>query len=296
MNYHLVGMGVLGSFFAWELYRAKKAFTWNDTEEAHCAWKASTGLIYPCGNAEEMKAYRAWSLWHQRGAPWTAAIGRYSEAGAFWFLSKHPPHEGKYDVLAHVGPLYLGAYPSYHLDVQRFVRATRTFFADRRIEGVARGAQEIVAHGFTPICDHYVWGWSRRVQLLVDEHILFSTPTRPTFYLRSQRFQFAYANLVPRSSYHYAGSATLVQKHYKHYALEEKYTAWKALFSSLTDGLVTVAKDDEPLCEGWRPAMQEQRKPHLYHYNHRYYVPAMGGSGVRLAPLLCAHLRSLLCT
>jgi len=290
-HYHLHGMGVLGAFFAWELFAAKKAFTWNDIDAEHVAWKASTGLIYPSGEPEEMRAYHGWSKWHQRGAPWTAHLGRLSENGAFWFSSKHPPHGAKYDILTHIGPLYLGAYPSYHFNVQRFVEQSRLFFAERRTDDVPTGAQQIISHGFR-IADHYVWGWSRKVKLLVSEEVLIASPARPTFYLRENRFQFAYANLVPNTPYHYAGSSTLSQKKLKGYSMEPKYALWKELFARLTGDLVLVAEEEQPLIEGWRPAMALKKQ--LYKQDDIYYAPAMGGSGVRMAPLLCSQLRSLI--
>ena len=60
---HLEGFGVLGSLIGWELEQRGVPFTWHDTDEEVCAWRACTGAIFPTGEAADMQGQLDWRAW-----------------------------------------------------------------------------------------------------------------------------------------------------------------------------------------------------------------------------------------
>src|SRR5215216_2315142 len=215
---HLEGMGVIGSVVAHRLAERGIDFTWDDAERDVCAWRACTGGIYPSGIAYEEAAYNEWRKWATQ--EWCDGV---VEAANFWFLSKRPPHGGNYEVLGQVGPLRLGALPSYHLNAQRFVERTRETFAEKRVRGTAE--KKIVCHGYGPRLDHYLWGWHAKVRLRIDPAI--QQIARPCFYLRTDRFTMFYAYPVAgEPGTWYAGSTTQLQRLASEQAVPPKLVQW----------------------------------------------------------------------
>lgn len=292
---HLVGMGVLGSVTAWMLHSHSIPFTWEDNDAPYVAWKASTGLIYPSGNPQEQHYYEQWQQWIEQDSPWkhspdvAAALGK----GSFWFSSKNPPHGAQYPITASVGSLHLGSLPTYHMNPQQFVLATRTVFAQQRQKPQPE-SRTIISHGYTRH-NRYIWGWSAKVRIRFTQAILMASTQRPSLYMRKGRFQLAYANPVPGEPYHYAGSSMLVQKEEpKHYRSEEKYACWERLIRELAgDGIEGIERDGE-IKEGWRPSSTKDDDMLIKQQGDTLMYPAMSGSGVRMAPFLCEQVITLL--
>lgn len=287
---HIVGMGVLGSMCAWTLFREGIPFSWEDANARYVAWKASTGLIYPSGDSNEHAQYLQWARWYQGDAPWSSVASMRSvvEQGAFWFASKAPPHGGNYPIVASVKGLQLGSLPSYHLNPQEFVEASRAFFANQRQQG-GTGTRKLIAHGYNQRLDNYQWGWSARVTLQLDQRVLLqSRGMRPSLYVRKNRFQLAYANPVPGTPFYYAGSAMFAQKDPHELSVEQKYQQWQSI---ITETGVVQVLSREPIRQGWRPAQQKGGSYRVTRLaNGDLLVPPLAGSGVRLSPLVCSSL------
>ena len=144
MSVHIEGMGWLGTVLAWQLSEARIPFTWHDTDEPITAWRASTGGIYPDGNDEGgQAAYSEWTQWARYQAQWRP----YVEAADFWYSTKNPPHGGRYKAVADIGSLRLAFPPSYHVNVQRWVKRARLAFGPYR-DPLPSPTVYVVAHGF----------------------------------------------------------------------------------------------------------------------------------------------------
>lgn len=298
---HLEGMGLPGSVLAWHIWQLDVPFTWSDIDAEFSAWPASTGMIYPSGDPEEQRAYDLWLEWSRPGIspmfgnnqPWLAVIPDAIERAAFWFLSKDPPHGGRYKIAGRAGPLSLAAVPTVHVNVQHLVTHSRAFFGEARRESAPAGARLIVAHGFSPIRLHHVnWGWSALVQLRLAPELLVNG-LRPALYLRTNRFTLRYALPRPGTDLYYAGSSSIQQRSAKHRDPAADYTAWEVALPSLTGGLAHV----EQFCwlrQGWRPAAAVDDHHVRLLSDGTLIFPPLRGSGVRYAPNVALQALSLL--
>lgn len=285
VDVYLNGMGVVGSMLAWTCYREGISFLWGDNEHPYTAWKASTGLIYPCGEEQEQESYGIWARWYEGEAPWSERIPPVLEKGSFWFSSKNPPHGGKYPIEKKCGILSLASLPSYHVNVQRFVLSTRAFFADRQKEA-PKSALFVESHGYSAEqFSHYLWGWSVKVHLRIHEALQEASPFLPSLYLRKGRFFLAYANPVPGEDRWYAGSSMIRQKNAHTLSLEKKFETWKDMFTQLANGWVSI-EQKSPILQGWRPVGKTQGQAFVRREN-TLYAPSLSGSGVRMAPMYC---------
>lgn len=286
MTVHLQGFGWTGSYLAWRLESEGIPFTWEDSDEAICAWKASTGSVYPCGEEEEQRAYEYWRQWK---APEQV---RHAVCEApYWYTSKGAPHAGKWDPVVDLGFIRRHPLPSLHVNVQQFVRATRREFRDRRRMMAAPGATVLVSHGFGDRLSSYVWGWSRRVRLDYDTRVFGD---RACFYCRDGRYVLAYAYPVPgEPGLWYAGSSMISQKSAHSLDMESKYATWASQFERLMQGTVQVTSVGA-LTEGWRPKPVKGDERLVSQVGTSLAIRPMGASGVRMAPALAeAVLRRL---
>jgi hypothetical protein len=297
---HLEGMGLLGSMLAWHLFEAGIQFTWHDIDTQYRAWEASSGLIYPSGDAFDMKNYRVWEDWFLGSAPWSRddyfrdVVGK----SLFWYASKSPPNGGTYSPIANIGPIRCGSMFAYHLDVPRFVRQTRETFGSLRTKERVPGVRLIVAHGFSPRrLDHVVWGWTAHARLLVNERIgtveRVNGGLRSTFYLRVGRYKFGYANVSPSDTTLWtAGSAHIVQAEPHPLEMKDKVQRWRDFIEETTEGLAKVEWVGEPTV-GWRPAPSKTSlhpRGAVQTTDGTIYMPPLEGNGVRYSPTVCAHV------
>jgi len=286
---HLEGMGLFGCMMAWHLHRLGQPFTWDDNNQQVCAWKASTGAIYPSGDPFDQQNYNVWSEWSRGAAPWAPELDTFTEATAWWYSTKSAPHGLKQKAIVDLGPMRMSSRLSYHFNVQRFVQESRRFFAAAEA-APARSDRLIVSHGFGQRLDHVLWGWSCKVVLEFDRtvHAVLPVAMRPTVYFREGRFIMAYAFAVPDEACWYAGSSLIVQKKPKSLEIPAKFERWRANFERLGGGLVRVASHGE-FVEGWRPAAAANDDTALAKWmGGKLVMKPLWNSGVRHAPLLCA--------
>lgn len=247
VSVHLVGMGLLGSLTAWRLYKVGIPFTWWDTDSAVTAWKASTGCCYPSGGEVDNQCYWQWRLWIKPQEFPT----EFFEVCSYWVDSnqKSYPHGLQVDSETLIDPLRLGG-KSVHINSQGFVKFVRGKFKNLKREVQPRESVKVISHGFGERLERVLWGWTRLVKLQIDEQIL--ELGRPSFYLRQNRFQFAYCYPVPNSAYWYAGSSLISQREPKSLEILPKYESWRERFINLSGGLVRIMEEGETR-EGWRP-------------------------------------------
>lgn len=126
---------------------------------------------------------------------------------------------------------------------------------------------------------------------------------RPSFYLRKNRFQFAYCYPQPGSDWYYAGSSLISQQEPKSLEIEPKYREWKSRFRALSNGLVDIVEEGQYL-EGWRPAKAGGLSDEegaasdggckLLEQSGTVYYPVMASNGFRHFPLVWGQLEALL--
>lgn len=278
---HLEGMGILGSILAWTLDRHGKKFTWHDNELKVCAWRASTGAIYPSGDAFDRWNYEAWKRWYS-DPPWHEKI--FVEQTGWWYCTKAAPHGAKDKPVARAGDLQRSSACSMHFNAQHFVRFTRDVFAEQRRSAAPAGSTKVVAHGFNRRLDHYVWGWNRKVRLSFSETLTGQEYLpRASLYFREGRFVMAYAYAVPGDDTWYAGSSLIVQKKPNPLDMASKYERWKSNFHRLGDGRVTVASESE-FTEGWRPAASDKDTSLASWIDGSLVLRPLWNSGIRHSP------------
>lgn len=269
MIVHIEGMGVLGSILAWSLEAKNIPFTWHDTNDFHSAWPACTGCIYPTGEAEEMRAYAIWLRWMS-----SPIFKPYMESAGYWFNTKNPPHGARCAIIDEDGDLRRAGANSIHFNAQGFVRATRQEFADLRYSVVLPNETVVVAHG-SARATSFTWGWHALVG---------SSSERRCVTLREDRYQTAYLYPHPGDQYFYVGSSMVSQKQphvldvQPHYARVAKMLAKYGI--ELTETIWTE--------QGWRP--KGPTEPLVECRDGKLYLPPMGASGVRLAPLVIEAL------
>jgi hypothetical protein len=281
---HIEGMGVLGSLLALRLDHEGIKFTWNDIDAPRTAWKACTGAIFPCGEAESVDwlAYNDWRDELEKPT-WTKPVSRHFERGVYTFNHQRPPHDGKYEFsnLGNTDLRFPLLFSSYHVNAQTLVPAVRKRFASRQVVAPNYKQPHVVAHGFGKQMTHVYWGWTRKVEL----DYKFKTSDRPAFYFRQGRYVMAYAYPVPGTPHWYAGSSIIMQRTLlKELLMPPKYERWRDWFEELSGGAVRVKRTREgEFLQGWRPA---EENPDVYHdkRNKTIRMPSLWNSGVRHAP------------
>jgi hypothetical protein len=272
-------MGWFGSATALALERAGIPFTWNEINSPVQAWRASTGMVYPAGDARSRRNLDLWWNWYES----KLFPPRTVTPVAYVYKHKHPPHEGHYDQLD-LGPFRVAKLSAIAVDVPFIVDSARLQFAGRRREAAPRGARVIRTHGFTERCAGFRWGWSCQVQLDLPPE-LAGLAHRPALYSRRGRFQIVYAYVIPtKPGWWWAGSSLVPQQVAKpldaHKHLERWLDAWRELWPS-----VPVTGVGE-LTQGWRPVPVEGDTGTL----DMRSVPPLWHSGVRWAPEIVDRL------
>lgn len=292
---HLQGMGLLGSLTAWQLLKHRIPFEWSDNDQPTTAWRACTGACYPASGDVDSRCYRRWRLW---------ASGRIYpsdclQSCAYWVDGTHKtlPHGLSAEVQAELGGMRLVG-KSVHLNAQRLVAITRERFASIRSVCPTKAASRlIVSHGFSKRRARFLWGWTRLIRLTIPNEI--AVHGRPSFYLRKNRFQFAYCYPQPGSDWWYAGSSLISQAEARSLHISDKYAAWKDRFSLLSGGLVGI-KEEGQMIEGWRPAKagslskleghKAESEPLLMRDGSTIYYPALASNGFRHFPAVWDEL------
>lgn len=290
---HIEGMGVLGSALAWRLDSLGAPFTWHDAAHAFAAWPASTGSIYPSGIASDQACYQLWDAWYHM-PPWRGKVeAQLIEPADYWYSSKATPHGGPWRASRDEGALRLHALPSYHVNVQSFVSATRGAFEGQRRTEPPAGALVVEAHGNNARLVRYTWGWSAPIELEVSERIRGAL--RPCIYVASGRYRFAYAYPKPGTRFWYAGSSMIAQRPDKARELTTapKYQAWRELFLASCDGLVKRVEIVGAAAQGWRPIGDAADTELAIWHQGRILVRPCGSLGVTRAPAVAEAVLAL---
>jgi hypothetical protein len=281
---HIEGMGWLGSALALRLAHDGIPFTWHDTSTPFTAWQASTGIAYPAGDDRSMTNLHLWHTW-QSAYPDLAA---HTVPTAYCYAHKKPPHNGRYPV-TDLGWVRVAGIRAFTVDVPALVPAVRERFATQRLTAAPDGQPVIVAHGYTPRLDHYVWGWAQPVRLdttAIEALYPLAPGERYAFYGRVHRFQMAYAYpIAGRPGWWRAGSALVVQRDPKPGRAAAHAERWHEGFAKLFPKIPIV--DTEPAIQGWRPAGKpDDTGLILPDGPDRIQLPPLWHSGVRWAPEL----------
>jgi hypothetical protein len=278
---HLEGLGVLGCYIARQLELEDIPFTWHDTEEQVNAWQACTGCIYPSGHEEDQQAYDVWMNNYMDDS----FLGPYMEPGAYTFCTKRPPHQGKYPYEMRPAPLKVAWPASLHVDVPNWIKDTRERYEDLRTTSLTKGSQLIVAHGFGPRLQRWMWGWTVRVKLRLSDALRQSaSPRRPCIYLREGRFKMAYAYPIPHTDEWWAGSSLISQKVPKRLHIAPKYDKWRTHVMVMSMGHVKVAPVNYRVIHGWRPVPAEGDTAWVSDIDGALHVRPLWHSGLRHAP------------
>jgi hypothetical protein len=279
-------MGLLGSLLAWRLTADGITFTWHDTDTPHTAWKASTGLVYPAGDARSQRNLAAWTDWWARPTlpPGVLLPVHYV------FAHRHPPHEGRYRTTP-LGPgLTLAHAAAFTVDVPQLVHTTRGHFASRRTDTPPPDADVLVrAHGHhRAVC--WMWGWSAPVQLRLPA-VLAELPHRPALYGRKVR-QLVYAYPIPsRPGWWWAGSTLTRQTHPRSLSADAHLRRWMDNWAAVWPRIDLTAA--EAPAQGWRPRPDDADTPDPVRVDTArgpvITLPALWHSGVRWAPEVIDH-------
>lgn len=292
---HIEGMGVIGAMLAWHLFERGIDFVWLDNEQTICAWRASTGCIYPSGDSFDMENYQIWEEWEKGNAPFSEKLPGVICRAPYWYSSKAHPHsdyrslsrryKGKLGQIREFSGLHLSNMPTLHLNVQSFVGETRCIFQDRRVDRYD-GGRKIVAHGFSYRLKQYVWGWSAIARMRYNEAFKENRVT-PCFYLRQRnlRYVFAYAYPIPNTPYHYIGSMLRPQKAPMVYEVLPKIEEYKKRIAMICGDTLAVEQVLNVM-QGWRPEPISDEEPLVIKRDDVLYVRPMWHSGVRHSPLL----------
>lgn len=286
---HVEGMGWFGAITTLALERAGIDFTWSDIETPVQAWRASTGIVYPAGDHLSQDNHRRWAEWLAEGWLPVDTVERVP----YGFAHKSPPHEGNYRIAADFGWLRVGSIPAYAVNVQAIVAEARSRFAIHHTGGPSPDQSVIVAHGHARSAG-WVWGWSRKVSLIMPPELTGESYGRTVLYGKTHRFALTYAYPVAgEPDWWYAGSALVNQTRpapRDEAAVTKEWRRWWEDFHELFPG-VGFARRMGPIIQGWRPKPRRDTQPSMEYQYHPstgepvgIRFPALWHSGVRWAP------------
>jgi hypothetical protein len=279
---HIEGMGVLGSILAHRLEAAGQEFTWNDCEDRINAWQASTSIVYPSGEPEDIAGHVRWQDWAEH-----CVFGRFVERVPYAFTTKKPPHKGKYSFKEIEGPWKVANSAwAYAVNVQELVAHTRRHFAYARTHlPLSSSDIVVVAHGTgnNPRRTQYVWGWAQRIMLRYPFEREFP---RAALYHRKGRFVMAYAYPIAGTAYWWAGSSLIVQKgEGRELDALKHFHKWERTMAE--QGVFVLDDCNEPPIQGWRPRGDDTHDTAwVREMDGRLVVRPLWHSGVRWAPQL----------
>lgn len=277
---HIEGMGWMGAALAFRLASQGTDFTWHDTNAAHVAWRACTGLVYPAGDDRSQANLARWD-----------SIGHVFPAGtvlpaAYTYAHKAPPHAGRYQPRADLGWVRVADAACYAVDAPAIVAAARTQFAAARTAGPDPGQRVIVAHGHHTRRGGWVWGWSAPVRLELPDDLLTAAAGRvPALYGRAHRFAITYAYPIPsQPGWWWAGSSLMNQRQPRELDAAAHFRNWRRHFAALYPPVRLVDLHDPR--HGWRPKPRPNDTGQVETDGNRLVFPPLWHSGVRWAPLL----------
>lgn len=285
---HIEGMGLLGSLAAFNLADRGATFTWSDIDSGVTAWRASTGMVYPAGDARSQHGLRAWKDWVGKSWMPTAAAVEC----AYVYHHKHPPHQGPYKAAYDLGDMRVAPKGNaVAVNVPLLVEEARARFADQRVAQSADDDFVIRAHGFTDRLGKLMWGWTVPVKLVVPDELQDITGEQQiAFYSRRHRFQIVYAYPIPGTEWHWSGSTLLPQTTPKEMNVSKFFDRWLEAWH-YNFPRVPVIATGEPI-QGWRPRPSDEPSDNdLVRRDARGLTfPPLWHSGVRWSPLVIEQM------
>lgn len=282
MSVHIEGMGWMGSVLAYRLRMHGIPFTWNDTEQDHVAWRASTGLVYPAGDRRTLDNLQLWERWYADRFLPEGTVCR----SVYAFTQARPPHGGRYPV-TDLGWVRAARASCFSVNVAEVVRAARREFADSRTPGPPAGdGRRITAHGFGSRLSKVMWGWSAKVRLGIPDELL-AVGARPALYSRpaDHPFRMFYAYPCPGEDLWWAGSALVGQHRPRELDAAAHFERWREIFTREVFPSVPVTEAQPPV-QGWRPRGTDTDTGRLQYLGGALVFPPLWHSGVRWAPQL----------
>ncbi|WP_256789025.1 hypothetical protein [Frankia sp. AvcI1] len=285
---HLEGMGWLGAVLAFRLDREGVPFTWHDIDAPYVAWRASTGLVYPAGDARSQAGLAGWGQWARDG--WLPA-GTVEQVG-YVYAHKAPPHQGRYRTVPLAPGVTLADAPAFAVHVPRVVEAARQRFAERRRAGRPAGAVTVQAHG-SARARAVMWGWSAPVRLALPAQVA-ELPYRAAFYGRRVR-RLVYAYPIPgRAQWWWAGSALVRQTRPRRLDTARQLARWDEDWQAVWPQVHVMER--ARVVEGWRPRPADGDQAGVVTDVGQgvVTVPALWHSGVRWAPGVVREVMNVL--
>lgn len=290
---HIKGFGLIGSLLAWELSFRKIDFTWEDNEDPKCAWKASTGCIYPSGEPLDVLNYDLWLQEFSHALVNNPDLDRgfnrkpielFAEAVPYGFTQKSIPHGNnskELKVIETIGNIKILNKQSMHVNVQKFVKFNQNFFFGSKVQSAPEGALVIHAHGFHKYKPtDYRWGWSVECEVAGE---VFEKYPRFCLNAKEGRFINAYLYPKPQTPFYYLGTHFIYQKHKKDLQIGDKVNKIIQHIEKVTNGAVTIKPTKDPVI-GWRPAYVEDFPNAFIQEGQRIYVTPKSANGLRHAP------------
>jgi hypothetical protein len=285
---HLRGFGLIGSLLAHTLSDAGIDFSWFDidlqTPNKACAWKASTGCVYPSGEDLDKRNYAKIRT--------LRAVSERLETANYAFTQKSIPHHSadrELQVAKTIGGLKILNRPSYHLNVQAFVEHTRELFKDRISED-PRGALVVNSNGFHSLKPtSYRWGWHCEATVAIEHPDLYNMVGRTCFNLKEGRFNNTYLYPKPGTDKYYFGTHFIFQNKIKPLETSSKIAWCLKHAQEQLEGIAEVYVDTSTCVEGWRPAFLEDSNNVLMHNNELFIKPQMA-NGLRHHPEVMSEI------
>lgn len=269
-------MGVVGSILARTLEKENIPFTWEDSNSTTVAWKASTGCVYPSGEATDKINYERFEDSARR-------LGMEYEVAEYCFSQNSIPHKDGDKTLMvsrQEECLKFVNKPSFHVNVQDFVEQTRMDMIDFRSDGSGQpsGAPLVVhAHGFHQAeTTDYRWGWSAEADVILAK----PQKQRICFNLKEGRFIIAYLYPKPGTNRYYIGTHFIYQKTAKELDLKDKHLRTLAHIQGKVGEFAQIVPDWSTVQFGWRPAYTESEEAVIERNGELFLKPQMA-NGLR---------------
>lgn len=249
-----MGAGLVGCIIMRTLEAAGIEFTWWDPDfenqgEKYCAWKASTGCVYPSGVPLDYTNY----MQFEESA---GKLGLEYEKAEYCFSQKSIPHKEKakhLEVVKEEAGLKFLNQPSYHVNVQKFVEETRKMCRRQYTTQPQPHALIVHSHGFHQVQEtDYRWGWHAKAKVKTPNN------RRICFNLKEGRFIVGYLYPIANTDEYYLGTHFMYQKEIRDVEMKDKHLKMLAHINSKISNFAEVTPDWDTLVSGWRPAFKDK--------------------------------------
>lgn len=265
-------MGLIGSILARKLHEEGIEFSWEDTDSNFCAWKASTGCVYPSGNTKDAYNYSKFEDSATR-------LGMEFEVAEYCFSQNSIPHKENDKTLKISktdGFLKFLNKPSYHVNVQQFVENSREIFKQFR-NPKPENAFVINAHGYHQYFKSDVrWGWSCTAKIELSN----PQQNRICFNLKEGRFINVYLYPKPGTNNYYFGTSFIFQNKIKELLTAPKVAKSVVHAQNKIQNFASIELLDDVI-QGWRPAYSDDNTPDFVVSDDQMFLKPQMANGVR---------------